>query len=163
EKSVPHLRADHRHDHPQPDHRPDRRPDFAGIRRRGHRFREVPGMKSYLGLIPLSAKVRRRQNRMTVLCILIAVLLVTAIFSMADMAIRMETDRGIDTHGHWHAMLKSLPEETADAVTAEPEVKALARYDGLNFALSEDYTMDGKPCVVVGGDEAILTEIYDDL
>lgn len=120
-------------------------------------------MKSYLGLIPLSAKVRRRQNRMTVLCILMAVLLVTAIFSMADMAIRMETDRVIDTHGHWHAMLKSLPEETADAVTAEPEVKAFARYDGLNFALSEDYTMDGKPCVVVGGDEAILTEIYDDL
>lgn len=120
-------------------------------------------MKSYLGLIPLSAKVRRRQNRMTVLCILIAVLLVTAIFSMADMAIRMETARVIDSHGHWHAMLQSLPEETADAITAEPEVKASARYDGLNFTLSEDYTMDGKPCVVVGGDEAILTEIYDDL
>ncbi|MEE0710460.1 MAG: ABC transporter permease, partial [Gemmiger sp.] len=111
----------------------------------------------------LSARVRRRQNRMTVLCILMAVLLVTAIFSMADMAIRMETERVIDTHGHWHAMLRSLPEETADAITAEPEVKAFARYDGLNFALAEDYTMDGKPCVVVGGDEAILTEIYDDL
>ena len=52
-------------------------------------------MKSYLSLIPLSAKVRRRQNRMTVLCILIAVLLVTAIFSMADMGIRMETNRVI--------------------------------------------------------------------
>ena len=120
-------------------------------------------MKSYLGLIPLSAKVRRRQNRMTVLCILMAVLLVTAIFSMADMAIRMETARVIEEHGHWHAMLKSLPEETADAITAESEVKAWSRYDGLNFVLSEDYTMDGKPCVVVGGDEAILTEIYDDL
>ena len=120
-------------------------------------------MKSYLGLIPLSAKVRRRQNRMTVLCILMAVLLVTAIFSMADMAIRMETARVIDTHGHWHAMLKSLPEETADAITAEEDVAAWSRYDGLNYALSEDYTMGGKPCVVVGGDEAILTEIYDDL
>ena len=40
-------------------------------------------MKSYLGLIPLSARVRRRQNRMTVLCILMAVLLVTAFFSRA--------------------------------------------------------------------------------
>lgn len=120
-------------------------------------------MKSYLGLIPLSAKVRRRQNRMTVLCILMAVLLVTAIFSMADMAIRMETARVIDTHGHWHAMLKALPEETADAITAEEDVAAWSRYDGLNYALTEDYTMGGKPCVVVGGDEAILTEIYDDL
>ncbi len=120
-------------------------------------------MKSYLSLVPLCARVRRRQNRMTVLCILIAVLLVTAIFSMADMAIRMETARVIEEHGHWHAMLKSLPEETADALTASPEVKAFARYDGLNFALAQDYTVDGKPCVVVGGDKAILTEIYDDL
>ena len=44
-------------------------------------------MKSYLSLIPISARVRRRQSRMTVLCIVIAVFLVTAIFSMADMAI----------------------------------------------------------------------------
>ena len=120
-------------------------------------------MKSYLGLIPLSARVRRRQNRMTVLCILMAVLLVTAIFSMADMGIRMETARVIETHGHWHAMLKSLPEETADAITAEKDVAAFARYDGLNYTLAEDYTIGGKPCVVVGGDEPLLTEIYDDL
>ena len=93
-------------------------------------------MKSYLSLIPLSAKVRRRQNRMTVLCILIAVLLVTAIFSMADMGIRMETNRVIAEHGHWHAMLKSLPEETADAITGRGDVAAFSRYDGLNFTLA---------------------------
>ena len=52
-------------------------------------------MKSYLSLIPISAKVRRRQNRMTLLCIIFAVFLVTAIFSMADMAIRMERSRQI--------------------------------------------------------------------
>ena len=39
-------------------------------------------MKSYLSLIPISAKVRRRQNRMTILCIVIAVFLVSAIFSV---------------------------------------------------------------------------------
>ena len=42
-------------------------------------------MKSYLSLIPISAKVRRRQNCMTILCIVLAVFLVTAVFSMADM------------------------------------------------------------------------------
>ena len=52
-------------------------------------------MKSYLSLIPISAKVRKRQNRMTMLCIIISVLLVTMIFSMADMAIRMEKTRVI--------------------------------------------------------------------
>ena len=49
-------------------------------------------MRSYLDLIPISAKVRRRQNRMTLLCIIIAVFLVTAIFSMAQ----MWTDSGIE-------------------------------------------------------------------
>lgn len=50
-------------------------------------------MKSYLSLIPISAKVRRRQNRMTLLCIIFAVFLVTAVFSMADMDIQMELAR----------------------------------------------------------------------
>lgn len=50
-------------------------------------------MKSYLSLIPISAKVHRRQNRMTLLCIIFAVFLVTAVFSMADMGVRMETSR----------------------------------------------------------------------
>lgn len=50
-------------------------------------------MKSYLSLIPISAKVHRRQNHMTLLCIIFAVFLVTAVFSMADMDVRMETSR----------------------------------------------------------------------
>lgn len=56
-------------------------------------------MRSYLSLIPISAKVRRRQNRMTRLCIIFAVFLVTGIFSMADMAVRMEQTRLADKHG----------------------------------------------------------------
>lgn len=39
-------------------------------------------LKSYLSLIPISAKVHRRQNRMTLLCIIFAVFMVTAVFSM---------------------------------------------------------------------------------
>ncbi|RVU54434.1 ABC transporter permease [Anaerosphaera multitolerans] len=56
-------------------------------------------MKNYLSLIPISAKVHRRQNRMTLLCIIFAVFLVTAIFSMADMGVRMESKRLISKHG----------------------------------------------------------------
>lgn len=37
-------------------------------------------MKSYLSLIPISAKVHRRQSRMTRICIILAVFLVTSIF-----------------------------------------------------------------------------------
>ena len=42
-------------------------------------------MKSYLSLIPISAKVHRRQSRMTRICIILAVFLVTAIFSLVEM------------------------------------------------------------------------------
>ncbi|MEG2187562.1 MAG: FtsX-like permease family protein [Clostridia bacterium] len=56
-------------------------------------------MKSYLSLIPISAKVHRRQNRMTLLCIVFAVFLVTAVFSMAEMGVQMEAGRLIGKHG----------------------------------------------------------------
>ena len=55
-------------------------------------------MKSYLSLIPISAKVRKRQNSMTLLCIVFAVFLVTAVFSMADMGVKMEQTRLLEKH-----------------------------------------------------------------
>ena len=63
-------------------------------------------MKSFLSLIPISAKVRRRQNRMTILCIIISVLLVTAIFSVADMFIRTKSDELQNKHGNYHIQLE---------------------------------------------------------
>ena len=56
-------------------------------------------MRSYLSLIPISAKVHRRQNCMTLLCIIFAVFMVTAIFSMAEMGARMELSRLSEKHG----------------------------------------------------------------
>ena len=56
-------------------------------------------MKSYLSLIPLSAKVHRRQNHMTNLCIIFAVFLVTAVFGMAEMGIKLEMGRLLEKHG----------------------------------------------------------------
>ncbi len=55
-------------------------------------------MKSYLDLIPVSAKVNKRHNRMTHLCIIFAVFLVTAVFSMADMGVKMEQARLLNKH-----------------------------------------------------------------
>ena len=120
-------------------------------------------MKHYLSLIPLSAKVRRRQNRMTLLCIIIAVLLVTTIFSMADMAIRMEKIRIIESHGNWHVMLKDPSDQQLEEIARRSDVAAVQRYDGLNYDLSQDYSIQGKPCVVIGGDDGLLTQIYDDV
>ena len=64
-------------------------------------------MRSYLSLIPISAKVHRRQNRMTLLCVIFAVFMVTAIFSMAEMGARMEQSRLSEKHGNF-SLLSSL-------------------------------------------------------
>lgn len=77
-------------------------------------------MKSYLSLIPISAKVHKRQNRMTLLCIIFAVFLVTAVFSMADMGVRMETTRLLDKHGNQalHELGESVAAQTLYSTAA---------------------------------------------
>ncbi len=57
-------------------------------------------MRSYLSLIPISARVHKRQNRMTLLCIIFAVFLVTAVFSMADIGVKMEQARLLEKHSN---------------------------------------------------------------
>lgn len=56
-------------------------------------------MRSYLSLVPISAKVHKRQSRMTRICIILAVFLVTSIFSMADMWTDAETTAMRHNHG----------------------------------------------------------------
>ena len=117
-------------------------------------------MKSYLELIPITAKVRKRQNRMTLLCIIIAVCLVTAIFSMADMAIRMEKNRIIEKEGNWHIYLENLPDAQLAELAGRSDVRAFARLAGLNYDLSPEYNVDGETCVLLGCDPDFLTDIF---
>lgn len=75
-------------------------------------------MKSYLSLIPISARVHRRQNRMTLLCIISAVFMVTAVFSMADMGIRMEQTRLLSKHDSLESLSSSTMAQTLYMVAA---------------------------------------------
>lgn len=118
-------------------------------------------MKSYLSLIPISAKVRRRQNRMTVFCIVIAVFLVTAVFSMADMGIRMEKQHAIEQHGNWHFQLRGVSAEDAEQLARQREVAAASRYDAINYKINEDYFIGSSRLCICGGDKAFVTEIFD--
>ena len=65
-------------------------------------------MKSYLGLVPQYEKVHRKNNRISVLCIVLSVLLITAIFSMADMALRAQKNYFIKTNGEYHISLTDI-------------------------------------------------------
>lgn len=63
-------------------------------------------MKSYLDLIPIAAKVHKKQSRMTRICIILAVSLVTTIFGMADMEMRSQKLQSIRKNGNWHMAIK---------------------------------------------------------
>lgn len=79
-------------------------------------------MKSYLDLISQYEKVHRKNGRISVLCIVFSVLLVTTIFSMADMALRAQKGYFIKANGEYHISLKDIDEQTAEMVGARIDV-----------------------------------------
>ena len=102
-------------------------------------------MKSYLSLIPISARVHRRQNRMTLLCIIFAVFLVTAVFSMADMGVRMERASLLAKHGSWNVMLKQIPARDVNQISSMPGISSISVYDAANENQTEfSETSDGN-------------------
>ena len=116
-------------------------------------------MKSYLSLVPISARVRRRQNRMTILCIIFAVFLVTAIFSVADMMIRTQSSLMTAKHGNWHISLKQVPRDVADEIGARSDVTAAGLCLVYNYEGTEPYRMHGKRVVLYGTDEVYMRQI----
>ena len=116
-------------------------------------------MKSYLDLIPISAKVHRKQSRMTRVCIILAVFLVTAIFGMAEMEVRSQRIRAVTDSGNWHVMLKNVNNEDAALVAARPDVAASSWYGVLNYRLDEGYRIQSKDVVLCGFDETFLSDI----
>jgi len=79
-------------------------------------------MKSYLELIPVSARIHRRQSRMTRICIALSVFLIAGIFSMADMYVRTQYQQSIQTDGAWQVVFR-VDKDLAAMIAARPEVR----------------------------------------
>lgn len=107
-------------------------------------------MKSYLDLVGEYGKVHKEKNRITILCIAIAVCLVTTIFGMADMEIRAQKISVIKQYGNYHVSFKNIDRETARLIGSRIDVA----YSGWvqNIGKGE---LEGKKIEVVGGDEGI--------
>lgn len=116
-------------------------------------------MRSYLSLILISARVRKRQNRMTLLCIIFAVFLVTGIFSMADMFIRSETANVRKKGGNWHINLENLSEEEAASIAGRSDVAAVSWFDMVNIEKDRNYVINGIQTVLCGVEEPFRTDI----
>jgi len=120
-------------------------------------------MKSYLSLIPISARVRRKQSKMIILCIVLAVFLVTAIFSLAEAGLKMETNASIDKAGYWHIYLKGIQESDAREIAARSDVAVSSWYDVLNLDedlnMDKDYYMEGARTALCGIEEQFIGDI----
>lgn len=116
-------------------------------------------MKSYLDMIPRSARVRKRQNRMTILCITISVLLVTAIFSVTDMFLRSEGAALTEKHGSWHLQLSGISPELAESIGQRPDVTAIGLSESFNTDADKPWYLGERRAALYGSDETYLTRL----
>lgn len=119
-------------------------------------------MKSYLDLVSISAKLHKKQNRMSIFCIVLAVLLVTVIFGMADMFIRSQILQSEREFGKWHAAIRDITDREAELISMRPEIESAARYGVLNFGGDQGYTLSGKNIIICGSDENWLNDMTVD-
>lgn len=118
-------------------------------------------MKSYLGLIPISAKVHRRQSRMTRICIILAVFLVTSIFSMLEMWTNGQTMAMRSNHGDWHIILQNMSEDEAKQIIDSSDVAYSSWYDDINVNADQGYYINGENAVLYGIEETYVTDIME--
>ena len=117
-------------------------------------------MKHYLDLVPISVKIHRKQSRMSIFCIVLAVFLVTTIFGMADMFVRSQILQTQQEYGNWHIAIKNISNEEASIIASRPDVKVFSPYGVLNYRGDLGYTLGGKKVAICGCNESYITEIW---
>lgn len=122
-------------------------------------------MKSYLSLVPISAKLHKRRNRMTLFCIIIAVFLVTGVFSMADAGVEMEKQNTIIGHGNWHVTVSGLSKEAAETIAARSDVAAVSWYETANLSeggigkVGDLFEIGGRKTALCGISQTFVSDI----
>lgn len=119
-------------------------------------------MKRYLDLVPITARVHRGRNRMSLFCIALAAFMVTAIFGMADMFVRREIFGAQSEYGSWHIALKNITFEDAALIEERPGIAVCVPYGTINYGADHGYLVNGKESVIFGTDERCLTQIMPD-
>ena len=111
-------------------------------------------MKSYLDLVSEYAKVHKKKNRLTIICIAVSVMLVTAIFGMADMSLKSQTDEAIRRYGNWHIIVSDISDEEAVVIDARADV-AVSGFLGV----AADTVWQGKELIVQSSSEELAAQM----
>ena len=116
-------------------------------------------MKSYLNLIPISARIRKKQNRLILLCIIFAVFLVTTVFSCAEMMAKGQTEGLIRHHGSHHIVIGGISEAAAEQIAARDDVSAAAWCKALGEDDYEGYYINDTRVILYGAEENYIDDI----
>lgn len=111
-------------------------------------------MRSYLGLVAEYAKAHKKKNRLTVACIAIAVMLVVAVFGMADMSVQAQINENIRQKGNYHAAITDISDSTAGQIGKRSDVNVSGW-----IGRAEDTVFQGKPLLIQGGEQAIVAQM----
>lgn len=111
-------------------------------------------MNNYLELVLKYARVHKQKNRLTIICITISVMLVTAIFGMADMSLKAQLSDSIRRYGNWHLSITDISDDVAKQIGERDDI-AVADW----LAMVKEITYDGKELVVQSSGQELAEQM----
>lgn len=115
-------------------------------------------MKHYLNLVPISAKIHRRQSKMIRICITLAVFLVAVMFGLADMYLQGVIQKQMKENGNWHYQFNSIDAQTAAFISSRSQVEISGWHNMVSF--DAGYSAGGMPVVVSAQDKSVFEDIF---
>ena len=112
-------------------------------------------MKNYLNLVPISAKIHRKQGKMTRICITLAVYTIDKSEIRGKIEkeeLSSEEVKEMQENGNWHYEITSIDTKTATYISSRPEVEI----SGCQNIISSD-----EGCSVNGQNTAICSQNAD--
>lgn len=111
-------------------------------------------MNSYLDLVSKYARTHKKKNRLTIICIALSVMLITAIFGMADMSLKSQTEETISRYGNWHAIFTGISDNTAEEINNRDDVNT-ANWMGI----ADKTVYQGKELVVQSSSKELAEQM----
>lgn len=115
-------------------------------------------MKHYLKLVPVSAKIHKKQSKMTRICITLAVLLVAVMFGLADMYLQGVTQHQVEESGNWHYEFHSIDTQTASFIAARPEADVAGWHNTVSSEAG--YSVKEQSIAISAQDKSVFENIF---
>ncbi|TYP54213.1 ABC transporter permease [Thermosediminibacter litoriperuensis] len=100
-------------------------------------------MNSYLSIVPKYLSAHKKRTRLVITSVVIAVALVTGIFSMLDVFLEFQKVQVIQDFGNYHIVVKEVTEEEIQIIGSRVDVQNAGRWIDL-----EEGTINGVKCLL---------------